>query len=150
MGLIVNKPSRDVGIDDVLGQLEIEPSPACPALPVHFGGPVEGGRGFVLHSSDYEVPGTTVTVSPTLRMTATLEVVQDLAAGDGPDRAMLALGYSGWAPGQLEEEFATNGWLLAPPREDILFGHEDDRKWSEALGVIGVNPLALSSEMGHA
>lgn len=150
MGIIVNKPTPDLRFTDLLKQLKLSPAEGTRDIRVHFGGPVERGRGFVLHSADYKSDQGTMEVSDAVSMTATLDVLEQLANGDGPDRSMLALGYAGWGPGQLEDEILQNGWLTCDPTKAILFGRADEHKWSAALKSIGVDPLSLSSVAGRA
>ena len=150
MGLIVNKPARGLGFPDLLQQLRIEAGPDCPELKVHYGGPVEHGRGFVLHSADYTSNSSTLRVDDGFGMTATLDVLEDMARGNGPARAMLMLGYAGWGPGQLEREIAANGWLTAEASPDLVFAADDAAKWAAALASLGIDPLLLSAAAGHA
>jgi putative transcriptional regulator len=150
MGLIVNKPAPDLRFSDLLRQLDIPAAAELPETRVHFGGPVENGRGFVLHSSEYRVEGSSLRVSEEFAMTATVEILRDIAKGEGPRLALLALGYSGWGPGQLEGEIQANGWLTAPGDADLVFGAADDGKWSEALRSIAIDPRLLSAEGGRA
>lgn len=150
MGLIVNKPAPDLHFGELLGQLSIPASADLPRTPVHLGGPVEHGRGFVLHSGEYHVEGSSLRVNGDFAMTATVEILRDIAKGEGPSRALLALGYSGWGPGQLEGEIQANGWLTAPGAADLVFGTGDSLKWSEALRSIAIDPRLLSAEGGRA
>jgi putative transcriptional regulator len=150
MGLIVNKPASDIRFTDLLKQLSIKSSKMVDAPLVHFGGPVEHGRGFVLHTADYGSNVATLMVDDQFGMTATLDVLEDIARGSGPADSMLALGYSGWGPGQLEGELRQNGWLVADSSREIIFSRDSDRKWSNALKLLGIDPLSLSSTAGHA
>ncbi|MCT4684614.1 MAG: YqgE/AlgH family protein [Roseicyclus sp.] len=151
MGLIVNKPMPDVGLGDLLDQLEIARGPATPDLSVCFGGPVELRRGFVLHSAEYHGDREErLEVDDRFAMTATLDVLEDIARGTGPERALLALGYAGWGPGQLEGEIRENGWLTAEATPEIVFAPRMEGKWAAALASLGISPLTLSSEAGHA
>ena len=150
IGLVVNRRADGVSQKDLFGQLDIEIDPARQAAWVHYGGPVEMGRGFVLHSADYHIEEATLEVDDAFSMTATIDVLKDIAAGDGPRRAMIALGYSGWSGGQLEGELQRNGWLTCDADEDILFGRENDDKWEAALAKLGVDPRMLSAEGGSA
>lgn len=151
MGLIVNKRMDEVTFAELLEQLEIETPASVRDVPVCYGGPVELRRGFVLHSSDYRARGDEgLEVDHRFSMTATLDVLEDIANGRGPRQALLALGYAGWGPGQLESEIAQNGWLTAGAAPDLVFGSDMDGKWEAALRSIGVNPLMLSAEAGHA
>jgi putative transcriptional regulator len=150
MGLIVNKPAPDLAFADLLDQLGIASGPAAIRLPVHVGGPVEHGRGFVLHSADYGRAGATLGIDDRFGMTATLEILEDIAKGEGPRAALLALGYAGWGPGQLEDEIQRNGWLTAEARESLVFATPDAEKWAAALADIGVDARLLSSSAGRA
>jgi putative transcriptional regulator len=150
MGLIVNKPAPDLNFADLLAQLKIPASVELADSRVHFGGPVEHGRGFVLHTADYTVEESSLKVSPEFSMTATVDILQDMARGEGPRRALLALGYAGWGPGQLEAEIQANGWLTAPAGVDLVFGPRDADKWGAALRSISIDPRLLSAEGGRA
>jgi putative transcriptional regulator len=150
MGLIVNKPAREIDVHDLLKQLEIEVAPGAAPIRVHFGGPVECGRGFVLHSADYPATQSTLQIDAQFGMTATLDILQDIARGNGPGDAILALGYAGWGPGQLEDEIRENGWLICDASSEIVFGDADDGKWRAALKSLGIDALLLSSEGGRA
>ena len=151
MGLIVNKPLPEVGFSDLLRQLKVPGGERARDVPrVHFGGPVEHGRGFVLHSSDYAANASTLRVPGGFGMTATLDVLEHIAAGRGPSRAFLALGYSGWGPGQLEDEILRNGWLTADADPDLVFSADNGGKWGAALRLLGVDALTLSAEAGRA
>jgi len=149
MGLIVNKPVTELSFAEMISQLGIEAAQP-PNIPVLFGGPVETGRGFVLHSGDYGDEDGTLQVVGGFGMTATLDVLEDLAHGGGPDQAVMALGYSGWAPGQLEAEIGQNGWLTCDADAGIVFGRDMDAKWEAALAKLGVSPLMLSADAGRA
>lgn len=150
MGLIVNKPASELSFPGLLTQLKIEPRVDVKGIRVHFGGPVENGRGFVLHSSDYRVEDSSLSVSSDFAMTATVDILQDIARGAGPSRALLALGYAGWGPGQLESEIQANGWLTAPADVELVFGRADPEKWGAALRSISIDPRLLSIEGGRA
>ena len=150
MGLIVNKPSADVSMAALLEQLSITPSPGLGPRQVHFGGPVEMGRGFVLHSPDYMSGLTTLQVNEGFAMTGTLDVLETIARGDGPAHWMAMLGYAGWGPGQLEEELAENGWLVCDATPELVFETADASKWEAALNSMGVSAHLLSAEGGRA
>lgn len=150
MGLIVNKPSADVTFENLVDQLPIENTGNLSDIHVHFGGPVELGRGFVLHSPDFRSEMTTLNVDDGFAMTATLDVLESIAKGGGPDKRLIVLGYAGWGPGQLESEIAANGWLICNAKSDLVFDTADAEKWEAALGTLGISPLALSSEGGRA
>jgi putative transcriptional regulator len=157
MGIIVNKTAPMMFFSDLVDQLKIVPSdeirdlaPPVLNLPVLFGGPVEQFRGFVLHSTDYLSGTTSLPINDSVALTATVEILQAIARGNGPVQVMLALGYSGWVAGQLENEIQHNGWLHCEPDDDLIFGADNDGKYVRALKKIGVDPLMLSSESGHA
>ena len=150
MGLVVNRRAEGVTFDELMSQLEIEIGPETQASDVHYGGPVEMGRGFVLHSSDFHVEDATMEVDDEISLTATLDVLRAIADGSGPRRAMIALGYSGWAPNQLEGEIQRNGWLTCDADEELLFSRDDAAKWAKALRKIGVDPSLLSATGGSA
>ncbi len=150
MGLIINKPSSDVTLAELLEQLEITPDAPGLNRPVHFGGPVEGGRGFVLHGQDYGSQIHTLQVTDEIGMTATIDVLEDIGRGAGPSKALMMLGYSGWGPGQLEGEIAQNGWLTAEASATLLFETADAKKWGAALKTLGIEPVMLSASAGRA
>ena len=150
MGLIINKPSTDLDLNDLLKQLSFTPKNSISLKNIHIGGPVEYGRGFVLHSRDYQAKDATLNVTEDIGMTASLEILEDISQGDGPIKSLLALGYSGWGPGQLENEIQANGWLISETPEDFLFSMDDDQKWNAALKNIGIDPRMLSSKGGSA
>lgn len=150
MGLIINKRVPEIALDDLLAQLEIDSGDGSHGHAVYFGGPVEGARGFVLHSGDApDYPGT-LRVDEGFAMTATRDILEDIARGDGPRKALAALGYSGWGPGQLESEIRQNAWLTVAADQAIVFDAEDDGKWVEALKALGIDPLLLSADGGSA
>jgi putative transcriptional regulator len=149
MGLVVNRLFTALSFPDLLQQLNIEPTPLCDPIRIHFGGPVEAGRGFVLHSTDY-VQNTTLLVDEQVGLTATIDVLKAIAEGRGPARRLLALGYTGWAAGQLDQEIRANAWLNVTADEDLLFGAEIDHKWERAIAKIGVDFSQLSGDAGHA
>lgn len=150
MGLIVNKPVPMLRMDDLLEQLDIEAGDGSAGVGVHFGGPVEHGRGFVLHSSDYLSHGATMAVDDDFAMTGSRDILADIASGQGPHYRLLALGYAGWGPGQLEDEIAANGWLNCEADPEIIFNHDDGDKWQAALRSMGIAPHLLSGQAGRA
>ncbi len=150
MGLIINKPLNDLSFSDLLTQLKIQRADRSRDIRVHFGGPVERSRGFVLHSADYSGGQATTTVKDTWGITGTLDVLEALAHGEGPRQAFLALGYSGWGSGQLEGEIARNDWLTGEPSDALIFGQDDPRKWVNALHDMGIDPVSLSPTAGRA
>ncbi|WP_269583583.1 YqgE/AlgH family protein [Roseibium sp. Sym1] len=157
MGLVVNQVARHLSLEELLIQLDILNDESAIRLPpkirdmnVHKGGPVEVERGFVLHSDDFMLNQSTLTIDNGICLTATLEILRALAQGAGPNQAMLALGYAGWGPGQLETEIQSNGWLTAEADPDILFDPDSGSKWHRALGSLGIDPAMLFSDAGHA
>lgn len=152
MGLVLNRPLADLHFDDLLEQLGIEKEGEAQPVPIHFGGPVEPGRGFVLHrveDADEDHEGRII-IEGDLAMTTTRDILEDLAHGKGPDRAMLSLGYAGWGPGQLEDEVLANGWLTGDSADELIFGDDNTTKWQAALKSLGVDPLMLSAVAGRA
>lgn len=150
MGLIVNKPADSLTFAGLLDHLGITLGPAGRQIHVHFGGPVERGRGFVLHSPDWAGPAPAMQVPGGYRLTGTLDILDALAQGAGPEKALFALGYAGWGPGQLEAEIGRNDWLVADAPGDLVFAPEDGAKWAQALRSLGVDPLTLSPVAGRA
>lgn len=151
MGLIINKQVEEITFTEMMEQLDITRSKGSPDLPVCYGGPVELRRGFVLHSADYRPRGEDgLRVDHRFAMTGTLDILQDIAAQNGPERALLALGYSGWGAGQLDAEIQRNDWLIAEATPELVFDLPMERKWDAALESLGIHPLMLSSEAGHA
>jgi putative transcriptional regulator len=150
MGLIINKPNPDLSLSNLADHLGIPRAPDGRDIRVHIGGPVERGRGFVLHSDDWSEGRSTMAIPGGYGMTATTDILQALATGKGPRDALLALGYSGWGPGQLETEIRRNDWLIADAAPDVIFDADDTRKWSRALKTMGVDPVTLSSSSGRA
>ncbi len=148
MGLVINKPMPGVDFRELFEQLEIGDI-VIDQLPVQYGGPVETARGFVLHSTDYgSTDGTAVTED--ISLTATLDILRAIATGRGPAQRLLALGYSGWAPGQIEAEIRANGWLVVDADNALVFGKDMAGKWSQALARLGVDSANLSGQAGHA
>jgi putative transcriptional regulator len=149
MGLVINKLLGSLTMGELFAQLDISPSSVVNSRPVHFGGPVEAGRGFVLHTTDYNEEATMV-VGGNLAVTATLEILRAIGKGQGPRESLFALGYAGWAPGQLDAEIQANGWLSVAADDDIIFDPDHDGKWRRALGKLGIDLSMLSSDAGHA
>ena len=149
MGLVVNKILEDIDFPDLLDQLDLNPAAGGTDIRVHFGGPVESGRGFVLHSSDYQQDATMV-IDEQIALTATTDILRDIAEGDGPQSSLLALGYAGWGPGQLDSEMQANGWLSVDADLGLIFGNEPDKIWQGALAKIGIDVSMLSGDAGHA
>ena len=149
MGLVVNRLFGSVTFEDLLEQLEIDIQEPVDNMPVHYGGPVESGRGFVLHSTDYVRDGTLV-VDDEVALTATIDILRAISENRGPRRNILLLGYAGWGPGQLDAEIQANGWLNVPCDESLLFDPELDTKWERSIAKLGVSLSMLSAEAGHA
>ena len=150
MGLVVNKTIEAFTVEELYAQLEIEAAPKSGApQPVHFGGPVAPGHGFILHSADYREEGT-VGIGGEFALTATLDILRAKGKGEGPSRSLVALGYAGWGPGQLEAEIQANGWLLVAADPALVFDAEDSSKWQSALAKLGVSPEMLSADSGRA
>ncbi|MGE0260503.1 MAG: YqgE/AlgH family protein [Alphaproteobacteria bacterium] len=149
MGFVVNKLFESLTMDELFTHLKLEPGTLGSARPVHFGGPVEPGRGFVLHTADYREDASLV-VGDDLAVTATLDILRAIGRGAGPRRSLLALGYAGWAPGQLDAEMQANGWLSVQADSDLVFDDDFESKWRRALAKLGVDLTLLSTEAGHA
>jgi putative transcriptional regulator len=149
MGLVVNKLVSSLTMDELMTHLKLGPSAAGGARPVHFGGPVEPGRGFVLHTTDYREDATLM-VGEEFGVTATLDILRAIGRGAGPRRSLLALGYAGWAPGQLDAEMQANGWLSVAADSDLVFDDDFDAKWQRALAKLGIDLTMLSTDAGHA
>ena len=149
MGLVVNRPVVKPTFEDLLKQLNVAPHPPARQVLLCAGGPVENARGFVLHTIDWTGEGS-LRVNEDLALTASLDVLQVLASGGGPRECVLALGYAGWGPGQLDREIQQNAWLSGPADEPVLFDANHDTKWRRALAMLHVDPLMLSHAAGHA
>jgi putative transcriptional regulator len=149
MGLVVNKVLGSLTVAELFAQLDIDTGEFAKSQPVHFGGPVEPGRGFVLHTADYREEAT-LPVAGNIAITATLDIMRAIGTGRGPRQSLFALGYAGWAPGQLDAEIQANGWLSVAADEEIVFASNHDGKWRRALAKIGVDLSTLSSDAGHA
>jgi putative transcriptional regulator len=157
MGIVLNRPASDLNFPDLLVQLEIVPDAEriklpqrVGRMPVLMGGPVETSRGFVLHSPDFYIDQSTLPIDDGVCLTATLDILRAIAKGEGPQNAVLALGYAGWSAGQLETEIQANGWLNCPADAEIVFNSSVDSKYDLALRRIGIDPAMLSTEAGHA
>jgi putative transcriptional regulator len=157
MGLVINQRASHISFPDLLERLGIVPpgtedglSNDALSMSIHVGGPVETGRGFVLHSADYFANDSTLPIENGVCLTATIDILKAIAAGQGPNRAILALGYAGWSPGQLESEIQANGWLNCPADADLIFDPDLETKYARALAKIGIDPSHLVSDAGHA
>jgi putative transcriptional regulator len=157
MGIVVNHPAPNINFSDLLVKLEVIPAADVIQLPsragvvkVLRGGPVEAERGFVLHSADFFIENSTLPIDDGICLTATIDILKAIARGAGPESAILALGYAGWAPGQLETEIQGNGWLHCAADSELIFGLDIGGKYRKALKKIGIDLGMLSSEAGHA
>jgi len=149
MGLVLNRLMDNITLPDLLIQLGIDQKIPDDAIRILFGGPVETGRGFVLHSTDYAA-GDTLRVDEEVGLTASLDILRAIASGDGPRQRILALGYAGWGPGQLDAEIQANGWLSGPADQELLFDERLDDKWDRAIQKLGIDSRHLSTDAGHA
>jgi putative transcriptional regulator len=150
MGVIINKPKTELTLSDVLGHLGIEVAEDFGKRTVMDGGPVRRERGFVLHSDDFAATGATQRVAPGISITSTRDVLEAVAKQSAPERFVLALGYSGWSAGQLEEELKQNAWLVVDADQAIVYGDAHGDKWERAIKTLGFDPSQLMSVMGHA
>lgn len=157
MGIIINKPATDLHFSDLLVQLDIVSEDEAIQLPIRAeqvevlrGGPVEMGRGFVLHTPEFIIENATLSMRNGICLTATVDILRAIAAGEGPQQALLALGYAGWSPGQLEGEIQANGWLHCPVSKSLLFDTAIEHKYDMALRSLGADIATLSGQAGHA
>ena len=150
MGLIVNKPIEGLAFQELLRRLDLPLSEKTPNSPILFGVPVETGRGFVLHTGEYEGAESTLPISSDISLTATIDILRAISEGCGPKRALFALGYAGWGPGQIESEIQANGWVHCDPDTTLIFSNEMDSKWSVALRKLGIDLSGLSAHAGRA
>ncbi|MBE1236415.1 YqgE/AlgH family protein [Phaeovibrio sulfidiphilus] len=149
MGLVINKTFEDITFPEMMDQLGIALSASCKPIQIQLGGPVETGRGFVLHTLDYHNPGT-LSVDDVAALTVTLDVLRAIASGEGPRQLIMALGYAGWSAGQLDSEIRDNVWLTVPADHDLLFDLPLEDRYLAAMARIGVHPHVLSEHAGHA
>lgn len=158
MGLIINRQAEDIAFSDLLdkiftpeGSTPITMTESKDSLPfIHLGGPMESGRGFVLHSNDYHSDDHTFSVNNNISLTATLDILQAIATGEGPQKSLLALGYAGWAPGQLEKELSYTGWLHCPANPELVFNTDSENKYQRAFETLGIDPAHLANTTGHS
>ena len=148
MGIVINKPVETLNFSQLLKQLKIK-AKAVKEIPIHAGGPVESGRGFVLHSVDY-TQDSTMKVCSSIYLSATVDILQALAKGTGPKKYLLALGYAGWGDGQLEKEMTQNSWLSVDADEAVIFNSPMEEKWTRAMACVGIDSARLSGDVGHA
>ena len=152
VGIGIGHKRAGISFRQLLRQLDLDPGDA-PDCAVHHGGPVEPGRGFVLHSTDWGGQDTLHVngdKGELFAMTGTIDILRAIANGSGPKHAILALRYAGWAPGQLETEIQSNGWLHCDADSELIFGQDVEDKYARALRKIGIDPGMLSNEAGHA
>jgi len=149
MGIMVNHPLATPRFEDLLAQLHVEPVPPARSIRLCAGGPVDNARGFVLHTTDWTGDGS-LRVDDQFALTASLDILKAIAGGGGPRQGILALGYAGWGPGQLDIEITQNAWLSAPADRALLFDADHDTKWRRALAKLHIDPLLLSGAVGHA
>jgi putative transcriptional regulator len=149
MGIVVNRPLASPSFDDLLRQLNVDPTPPARTIRLCSGGPVDNARGFVLHTADW-TDDASLRVDDTLALTASLDILKAIATGGGPSKGLLALGYAGWGPGQLDTEMGQNAWLSAPVDLDVLFDPDNSTKWRRALATLKIDPLLLSATAGRA
>lgn len=157
MGIVINRPAEHLSFVELLQQLDLVPEekainvpPSLKHMSVFVGGPVETGRGFVLHSADYFSADSTMAIDGSVCLTATIDILRAIAEGAGPHKSLLALGYAGWAPGQLESEIQANGWLTCPGDAELVFDPHIDEKYTKALAKMGVDPSFLVNQAGNA
>ncbi len=150
MGVVLNKPKEDVSLHEVLGHLGLEAERDLSDAAVLDGGPVRQDRGFVLHSSDFNVEGATHEVTDAISLTATREVLEAVASKQAPAKFTLALGCAGWGAGQLEDELRHNAWMVIDSDETIVFGQDHQNKWPNAMHRFGFDAAAMMSEAGRA
>ena len=149
MGLVINKLAQNITFPGLMEQLKIQSGPPHDSIQVHFGGPVEESRGFVLHSADYHQDNS-MPVNERFALTASIDILKAMASGRGPEKSLLALGYAGWAPGQLDYEIQANGWLHVAADDDLVYDQDQDNKWTRAVSLLGIDVALLSPTAGHA
>lgn len=151
MGLVINTEVPDINFGQVIDNLglqsDIEVDLDALKFPVISGGPVEGSRGFLLHTAEFRHQDT-IEISPEFSLTGTTDALQDIIDGKGPDEALFILGYAGWTAGQLEQELQQNAWLVLDPDPDLVFAPDIQAKWTLALDKLGLDPALLSSDTG--
>lgn len=150
MGLIINKPVEGLSFREMMEKLQIGVTTNTPDRPILFGGPVQTGRGFVLHSGEFESQDSTMPVTDDISLTATLDILRAIASGQGPQKSLFALGYAGWDGGQIEDEIRANGWVHCDADNAIIFDDVLDDKWSRALKKLGIDMSGLSAHTGRA
>lgn len=149
MGVIVNYPVENIHIDDILEQLDIDTTPLHKDFPIHFGGPVESNRGFIIHSGECAAEESLISQDG-ISVTASISLLQQIASGNGPKQGMLVLGYAGWAPGQLESEIEAGSWIVVPATRQLVFDTDNETKWNGAVSALGIDMGHFSTDVGHA
>jgi len=149
MGIIINYPVATVQLDEIFEQLQIKPVESAPDVPIHFGGPIESYRGFVMHSSDH-VPQDALFAKDGIVVSASVNILQKIAQGNGPSHGLLMLGYAGWGAGQLESEIESGSWIVVPATKKLVFDTQNDAKWNVAIASLGFDMGHFSSQVGHA
>jgi len=149
MGMIINYPVQSIDIKEIFAQLAIDSDTPARALPIHFGGPVESNRGFILHSDEY-ASGESLIRQDGIAVTASISILQELAQGKGPAQGMLVLGYAGWSPGQLEAEIESGSWIVVPASRQLVFDTDNETKWNVAVSSLGFDMGHYSTVVGHA
>ena len=149
LGVVVNRILPAITAKTIFEELKLDTTPAADTIPIHIGGPVHENEIFILHGAPFDWEGSLM-ITPTIAMSNTMDVIRALAGGGGPESFIIALGCAGWAPGQLEYELAQNAWLTCPASEKIMFEEDMDQRWSEAVKMMGINPMLLTDTPGHA
>ncbi len=149
MGIIINYPVDNIGLNDIFEQLEIKTELTARDIPIHFGGPVEANRGFVVHSAEYATEDSLIRKDG-IAVTASVAVLQQIAEGKGPSEGMLVLGYAGWSPGQLEAEIEGGSWIVVPASTQLVFDRNNEAKWNSAVSTLGFDMGHFSTVVGHA
>ncbi len=148
MGVLVNNVLNDITCSELLDQLNIKDAIRY-LPPIHFGGPVDTSRGFILHTNDYATNNTLI-INENIALTATIDILQDIVAGKGPSKSLIALGCAGWKAGQLEEEIKGNSWICTTATEELIFGNNNHQKWGNSTRALGVDFIRYSTVAGHA
>lgn len=149
MGVIVNYPVKDLKMGQIFEQLDIVREPACRDLPIHFGGPVEANRGFIIHSNEFTSDEALIDKNGII-VSSSLTLLKSIAEGKGPKSGMLVLGYAGWSPGQLEAEIEAGSWMVIPATRELVFGTLNETKWNNAIATLGIDMGHFSGDIGHA
>lgn len=148
MGIVINHIIQNLSSSLIFNHLNIEHAEQDQDMPIHFGGPIESQRGFVLHTRDYNVD--TFQLSTPIALSSNVQILKEIASGAGPSKSLFALGYAGWEAGQLEAEIAENSWLTMPATEEVIFDISNSNKWDHAIKSVGINSLRFSVDAGHA